>query len=96
MNGKLYSTLPNTIIGFHGCDISTFNEVIMNQSELKASTNKYDWLGSGIYFWEHNLKRAYQWAEDAARRPNSKKNSCSYRCSYRLGILLKFNGQRVY
>jgi len=69
---SLYSTLPNTIIGFHGCDISTYKNVIENQKEMKPSTNDYDWLGNGIYFWEHNLQRAWQWAEDAAKRKNSK------------------------
>ena len=32
---SLYSTLPNTIIGFHGCDISTFRDVIERQKEMK-------------------------------------------------------------
>lgn len=68
----LYSTLPNTIIGFHGCDKSVFDDVIINQKSMKQSTNDYDWLGNGIYFWEHNLKRAWQWAEESSKRKNSK------------------------
>ena len=27
-----------------------------------ASENSYDWLGSGIYFWENDPVRAFQWA----------------------------------
>lgn len=69
---SLYSTLPNTIIGFHGCDISTYINVIENNAEMKPSTNDYDWLGNGIYFWEHNLARAWQWAEEASKRKNSR------------------------
>lgn len=69
---SLYSTLPNTIIGFHGCDISTFRDVIERQKEMKPSKNDYDWLGNGIYFWEHNLERAWQWANEAAKRKGSK------------------------
>lgn len=68
----LYSTLPNTIIGFHGCDQSVFDDVIINQKNMKQSKNDYDWLGNGIYFWEHNLKRAWQWAEESSKRKNSK------------------------
>lgn len=70
-NMSLYSTLPNTIIGFHGCDLSTYVDVIEHQKEMKPSINDYDWLGNGIYFWEHNLRRAWQWAEDASKRSNS-------------------------
>lgn len=59
---NMYSKLPNLVIGFHGCDKSVFNKVITNGEHLKPSSNAYDWLGNGIYFWEQNYKRAYEWA----------------------------------
>lgn len=59
----MYSTLPNTIIAFHGCDNSTLEKVLYNHRELQPSNNEYDWLGNGIYFWENNIKRAWEWAE---------------------------------
>lgn len=59
----MYEKLPNLIIGFHGCSKETHNAVIYLREELKASNNTYDWLGNGIYFWEHNLARAKEWAE---------------------------------
>ncbi|MGN1113225.1 MAG: hypothetical protein ACI4RP_08475 [Acutalibacteraceae bacterium] len=65
----LYSNLPNTIIAFHGCDKSTFENVLYNHKPLKVSNNDYDWLGNGIYFWENNLKRAWEWAEAGAANP---------------------------
>jgi hypothetical protein len=34
---------------------------------LKKSENEYDWLGSGIYFWEGNPARALQFAQDAVK-----------------------------
>lgn len=34
----------------------------MTKQELKKSSNTYDWLGNGIYFWEQNYQRAYEWA----------------------------------
>ena len=40
------------MIGFHGCDQSVVEAVIAGKTELLASTNDYDWLGNGIYFWE--------------------------------------------
>jgi hypothetical protein len=30
--------------------------------------NTYDWLGSGVYFWEANPDRAYDWAVHHAER----------------------------
>ena len=54
MDESLYSRRANLVIGFHGCDRSVVEKVI--------STNDYDWLESGIYFWENNEERAWQWA----------------------------------
>ena len=60
----MYSKLPNLVIGFHGCNKETFCKVINNGEHLIASCNSYDWLGNGIYFWEQNYERAYEWAEN--------------------------------
>lgn len=68
----MYSKLPNLVLGFHGCDISTYDEVLHHHRPLNPSDNDYDWLGPGIYFWEQNLERALQWAKDAAKRKNSR------------------------
>lgn len=65
----MYSSLPNIIIGFHGCDISVYNNILHNHNTLRASNNSYDWLGNGIYFWEQNLERAWQWAREGAQNP---------------------------
>lgn len=64
----MYSKLPNLVIAFHGCDQSVFDKVIINHEHLNASNNDYDWLGNGIYFWEQNLERAWQWANDGCKR----------------------------
>lgn len=69
---RMYTNVPNLIIGFHGCDESTVNAVINGKTQLKKSQNTYDWLGNGMYFWEQNLRRAWQWAEDASKRENAK------------------------
>jgi hypothetical protein len=53
-------------IGYHGCDQSVADKVLSHGVSLRASTNDYDWLGHGIYFWEDNLDRAWEWAR---RRP---------------------------
>jgi len=50
------------VLGFHGCDESVGEKILAGQEHLKASDNKYDWLGEGIYFWENSPSRALHWA----------------------------------
>jgi len=71
MNADLYSKRPNLIIGFHGCDQSIVEKVLNGKEELKRSTNDYDWLGEGIYFWQNSQERAIQYANEAKERKNS-------------------------
>jgi hypothetical protein len=47
------------------------DKVIAGKENLLASTNDYDWLGSGIYFWENNEERAMEWAVELSKRPGS-------------------------
>lgn len=68
----MYSNLPNLIIAFHGCDLSTFKKVLYHHDSLLPSNNSYDWLGNGIYFWENSLARAEEWAESYCNRYNKK------------------------
>src|SRR5438874_6156239 len=55
-------TYQRSVVGYHGCDASVADRVLSGKSVLKLSTNPYDWLGEGIYFWEHGPQRAYEWA----------------------------------
>ena len=59
---SIYSKRPSFIIGFHGCELLVRNQVVMDQLSIKKSENDYDWLGHGIYFWENNEERAFQFA----------------------------------
>ncbi len=43
-----------------------------DKAPLKPSDNRFDWLGGGIYFWEHGPQRAYEWAVDQSKRIGSK------------------------
>ena len=60
----MYTKLPNLILGFHGCDQSVCDDVLKNGDSLCESSNTYDWLGNGIYFWENGIERAYDWARN--------------------------------
>jgi hypothetical protein len=57
------SALPSFILGYHGCDKATAGKVLNGKEALHKSNNDYDWLGDGIYFWEHNAQRAYDFAK---------------------------------
>jgi hypothetical protein len=58
----MYSRLPGLVLGFHGCDQETADAVIGRGDPLRASHNDYDWLGNGVYFWEHSPQRALEYA----------------------------------
>jgi hypothetical protein len=51
------------VIGYHGCDSDVAEVVLSGKEGLRVSENDYDWLGSGIYFWENDARRAQAWAE---------------------------------
>lgn len=55
------------VIGYHGCTEEFARDVLMGTkpiSNWQVSTNDWDWLGHGIYFWEHSPQRAYRWAHE--------------------------------
>jgi hypothetical protein len=56
-----------TVVAYHGCDASVA-ELILGGQPFKPSQNDYDWLGTGIYFWEYGADRALKFAEDQRRR----------------------------
>jgi hypothetical protein len=65
---RLYDTPPALIYGFHGCDRAVADRVLEGSERLLPSENEYDWLGHGIYFWENDPQRAFEFADQAARR----------------------------
>lgn len=60
----MYRKLPNLVLGFHGCTNEVFDKVVVQREHLRSSSNSYDWLGHGIYFWEQNYQRAFEWAQN--------------------------------
>lgn len=68
-----YEFQPAFILGFHGCDATVGEALLRGEIQhLNRSENDYDWLGSGIYFWEGNPTRALQFAQERAQgRRNS-------------------------
>jgi len=59
------------ILGYHGCDRKE-GEKRLAGAPFRASTNDYDWLGEGIYFWEANPVRGIEFATEAMKRKGSR------------------------
>lgn len=56
-----------TVIAYHGCDIRVA-DMVLGGHPFKPSENSYDWLGTGVYFWEYGASRALQFARWQAAR----------------------------
>jgi hypothetical protein len=57
------------VLGYHGCntpEAADFGRLLLDGktkiNNWRPSANDYDWLGQGIYFWEHSPERAQEWA----------------------------------
>jgi hypothetical protein len=60
--------------GYHGCTADFATEIISGMRSVKnwsPSENEYDWLGRGIYFWEHGPARAQRWAATKVARTDA-------------------------
>lgn len=91
-DSSIYQQAAQTVIGFHGCDKSVAKEILNSpRKHLIASTNSYDWLGDGIYFWLNDLQRAYEWAwQTHKRKPNIIKEPYVLGAVINLGVCLNF------
>lgn len=58
------------ILGYHGCR-KEVAEKLLAGGKFEPSDNDYDWLGPGIYFWQSNPRRAYQFAQEKRKREGS-------------------------
>jgi len=61
------------ILGYHGCDASLAKRLLAGKASLMPSENAWDWLGSGIYFWEYGPDRALRFAHEQMKRGRIKK-----------------------
>lgn len=55
------------VLGYHGCDRAVAERLLQGEP-FAHSRNDYDWLGSGIYFWEANPVRRLEFASEWASR----------------------------
>lgn len=55
------------VLAYHGCNLDTAKG-LLGGLPFQPSMEDYDWLGSGSYFWENDIVRAYQWATELRRK----------------------------
>lgn len=55
------------VLAYHGCSRATA-DLLLAGNRFRVSRNTYDWLGSGIYFWEAHPARGLEFAREALRR----------------------------
>jgi len=57
------------VVGYHGCDITTRDDLVAGRTTPQLSHNRYDWLGPGFYLFENDHDRAEIFARTAAAAP---------------------------
>src|ERR1700746_1906085 len=69
--GILLERFVRIILGYHGAKPGAAAEfarkLLLGDAgvdEWRPSENEWDWLGHGIYFWEHSPERALRWATE--------------------------------
>ncbi|HUB24535.1 MAG TPA: hypothetical protein VL992_03825 [Tepidisphaeraceae bacterium] len=68
------SASTSFVLGYHGCDRDIAERILSGKQYLGQSHNDYDWLGDGIYFWEHNARRAFEFALELRDRKTRSRN----------------------
>lgn len=50
------------VLGYHGCERDLAFELVARRKKMEPSNKPYDWVGPGVYFWESDPQRAWEWA----------------------------------
>lgn len=64
----MYRQHPTIVLGFHACEKAIGEDLVSGRKGWKPSKNDFDWLGSGMYFWEKSPVRAERYAEELVKR----------------------------
>lgn len=66
---RVVTVFPQLIFGYHGCEREVAEKVVLRKDLLHPSENRWDWLGTGAYFWEGAPERAMDWAKRNCKDP---------------------------
>lgn len=58
------------VLAYHGCDITTRDGFVRGEIKPRISSNHYDWLGDGLYFFEGDWNRALKLAQFSHDHPD--------------------------
>jgi hypothetical protein len=75
------------VLAYHGCDRSVAESLIAN-TPFNLSTNDYDWLGAGAYFWEANPLRGLEFAHVLQRYRASKPELAQIKDPFVIGAVI--------
>jgi hypothetical protein len=64
----LHNLSATFVLGYHGCDQRVALALLDGTAQFNTSQNEWDWLGSGIYFWEANPLRGLEFAQEQKGR----------------------------
>lgn len=80
------------VLAYHGCDESIRDLLVSGElAHLDPSSNRYDWLGEGVYFFENDPKRAMLFAEAASENPKKKFTAKPIVTPAIVGVVLRVN-----
>lgn len=60
------------LIAYHGCDVTVRDDLVAGRTSPQPSSNPYDWLSDGFYFFEGDSARALKLATASSSRPQHK------------------------
>lgn len=69
------------VLAYHGCDAWLGEKALIAGIDLEPSNKSYDWLGPGVYFWQNDPIRAWEWAD-------AKVKSGGYRTAFVVGAAI--------
>lgn len=78
---------PFQVTGFHSCDKEVGLKVLNGEMELKESSNSWDWLSHGVYFWEENPLRALDYSNESAQ--GSQFNKTRIKTPFVIGAIIE-------
>jgi hypothetical protein len=73
------------VIGYHGCTSTTAARILDGEA-FSPSNNDYDWLGHGVYFWEHGPDRAVRFIREKLRREKRREKPAVVGAVLQLGL----------
>jgi len=86
-NSPMSYSQPFQVECFYSCDKELALEVLIGKNDLKKSTNLWDWLGNGVYFWEQNPARAWEYAFENSK--GNQFNKIKIETPFVLGAILE-------